>query len=195
DVGGVDGLHFTACAVGFELVVLANNERVELISTPTTKNGASPTTKNGASPSITRVVCSHDSGRVAVSFGSLIRTFAPTRSRLSTGRIIDYDWRETQSIISCAPIDCMQWASGRRLMISCENFLFLCHHAIFTEGSRVTYPLFAEDHSLRVNQWNRVWKCIVREPIHHIDCSPDGVYFATRRRNDETVRVWYTETR
>ncbi|GMR60970.1 hypothetical protein PMAYCL1PPCAC_31165, partial [Pristionchus mayeri] len=200
-VGSVDGIQFTACAVGSDLVILASNfDRVQVIPAP-------QSTSDGDYRLVTSVSCCNDSGKIAATYGTVIRIFEPTHN-ISTKAThnLNYRWFETQLIQAAGTVNSVLWAmDGLRLMVVCQDQLFLYQHRFLSGSSTpsrasepVMFCIAEEERSLSVdnpvNEWEEVWRSTLAQPVQFIQFSPDGVYFATCGVEDKIVKVWYTDT-
>ncbi|GMT07275.1 hypothetical protein PENTCL1PPCAC_29449, partial [Pristionchus entomophagus] len=200
-VGSVDGIQFTACAVGSDLVILSSNfERVQVIPAP-------QSTSDADYRLVTSVCCCSDSGKIAATYGTVIRIFEPTHNiSAKATHNLNYRWFETQLIQAAGTVNSVLWAmDGLRLMVVCQDQLFLYQHRHLSGSSSparssapVMFCIAEEERSLSadlpVNEWEEVWRSTLAQPVQFIQFSPDGVYFATCGVEDKIVKVWYTDT-
>ncbi|GMT36366.1 hypothetical protein PFISCL1PPCAC_27663 [Pristionchus fissidentatus] len=200
-VGSVDGIQFTACAVGSDLVLLSSNfERVQVIPSPQ----ASSDNENRL---VTSVTCCNDSGKIAATYGTVIRIFEPTHNIVAkASHNLNYRWFETQMIQAAGTVNSVLWAmDGLRLMVACQDQLFLYQHRLLSgcatpsrSSAPVMFCIAEEDRStsgdLPVIEWEEVWRSTLAQPVQYIQFSPDGVYFATSGVEDKIVKVWYIDT-
>lgn len=99
-VGSVEGVPFTACTSGPDIIILASNfSRVQQITT--------------SSP-INSLDCSTDVGKIAAAYGSKMVIFEPVPLSVSK---LDYRWVQTATIESETPISVMSFnLEGTRLV-------------------------------------------------------------------------------
>ncbi|VDM24379.1 unnamed protein product [Toxocara canis] len=211
-VGSVEGINFTVCAVGSDVVILSSSfERVQVIP------GSCLETER-----IVRCVnCCPDSGKIAATYGNLIRLFEPvsqSTEKLKHVRLfctlqiflkfkkLNYQWYETQSLAMDSVVGPVLWnLEGLRLLVCCDNRLLLYQHSSLSAAiyrSRMQTPVMfsisEEEHDTQATDvfpaaWECVWSVELAAAPKYIRYSPDGTLFATCGVNDRVVKIWYQE--
>ncbi|XP_003382238.1 conserved hypothetical protein [Trichinella spiralis] len=179
-VGVIEGISFTACAVGCDIVILDGEfQRVQII----------PGSSTGF-VQVTAIACCQESGKIAAAFYDFIRIYKPFRVSDSDVRRpengLNYQWFETFSFPFNSFVTCLSWnLDGLRLLVSSENELQMLQHPIVNDPcnladsnvnfSGIKFGLEAELDSVAVV--TKPWKCIW--------CS---------KFDDRVIRVWFLDS-
>lgn len=161
-VGSVEGVPFTACTSGADIIILASNfSRVQQITTRS---------------NITSIDCSTDVGKIAASFGNKIIIFEPIplQEQNPSGARLDYKWIQTAEIESSTPITVMS--------------LNLEGTKLITGGT--TLQLWCIENGIK-NNWQCVWRLKTANQIIYLKFSPDGTLFCSGSKHDRLVKIWY----
>uniref|UniRef100_A0AC34PUG3 RAVE complex protein Rav1 C-terminal domain-containing protein n=1 Tax=Panagrolaimus sp. JU765 TaxID=591449 RepID=A0AC34PUG3_9BILA len=176
-IGCVDGVNFTACAVGTDIAILAPNfDRVQIIPGNETDDG-------------------DVASSIAAVYNNKVRIFEPTYCS-GVHDIVPYQWNEAHHIISEKPVSTVQWVlEGLRLLLMCDSELILYQHqllstAVKESGSSVTFSINEEKPS---SGWDILWRTSLAFENKYVKFSPDGTLFATCGENDNLVKIWYQQ--
>uniref|UniRef100_A0A914VV83 Uncharacterized protein n=1 Tax=Plectus sambesii TaxID=2011161 RepID=A0A914VV83_9BILA len=207
-VGSVEGINFTVCAVGCDVVILASNfERVQII----------PGSAFGEEAIVTCVDCCLDSGKIAAAYGHTIRIFEPTHYIGEKAKHkLDYRWFETSAIDTGGVAMGVFWnLEGLRLLVNSGSRLQLYQHRMLSayyntknktnahhhlSDNPVSFTITDEDpedsHQMQNPQqsWLPIWETHLSAPAQFIKYSPDGALFATCGENDRLVKIWYQDS-
>uniref|UniRef100_A0A9J2PHZ4 RAVE complex protein Rav1 C-terminal domain-containing protein n=1 Tax=Ascaris lumbricoides TaxID=6252 RepID=A0A9J2PHZ4_ASCLU len=191
-VGSVEGINFTVCAVGSDVVILSSSfERVQVIP------GSGLDTER-----IVRCVnCCPDSGKIAATYGNLIRLFEPLSQPTDKSKHkLNYRWYETQSLAIDSAVGPVLWnLEGLRLLVCCDDRLLLYQHSSLSamiNHSRTQTPVMfsiaEEEHESQTSDdlvpaWECVWSIEMAAPPKYIRYSTDGTLFATCGVNDHAL--------
>jgi len=164
-VGSVEGVPFTACTSGPDIIILASNfSRVQQIS---------------ASSQISSLDCSTDVGKIAAAYDNRIVIFEPIplvqqQQQPAGVSKLDYKWVQTANIESETPVLVMSFnLEGTRLIV----------------GGR-TLQLWMIEGTTKTN-WQCVWHCKTANNINYLRYSPDGTLFCSASKTDRLVKIWY----
>uniref|UniRef100_A0A914ZRW3 RAVE complex protein Rav1 C-terminal domain-containing protein n=1 Tax=Parascaris univalens TaxID=6257 RepID=A0A914ZRW3_PARUN len=197
-VGSVEGINFTVCAVGSDVVILSSSfERVQVI----------PGTGLDTERIVRCVNCCPDSGKIAATYGNLIRLFEPLSQPTDKSKHkLNYRWYETQSLAIDSAVGPVLWnLEGLRLLVCCDDRLLLYQHsslsAVISRSRSQTPVMFSiteEESESQTNDavvpaWECVWSIEMAAPSKYIRYSTDGTLFATCGVNDRMVKIWYQE--
>ncbi|TKR87267.1 hypothetical protein L596_011689 [Steinernema carpocapsae] len=187
-VGTVEGINFTACAVGTDVVILASNfERVQVI----------PGGLRDDETVVTSVNCCSDSGKIAATYGRSIRIFDPVHHSGNKFRHkLNYRWFESCNILfEDKPVSSVQWSlEGMRLLISSGNELLLYQNkALSRIGHNQGVVFSISEDKVQNDVWECVWRTVLSEEARFIRFSPDSTLFATCGENDLLVKIWYQD--
>ncbi|KRZ61540.1 DmX-like protein 1 [Trichinella nativa] len=208
-VGVIEGISFTACAVGCDIVILDGEfQRVQII----------PGSSTGF-VQVTAIACCQESGKIAAAFYDFIRIYKPFRVSDSDVRRpengLNYQWFETFSFPFNSFVTCLSWnLDGLRLLVSSENELQMLQHPIVNDPcnladsnvnfSGIKFGLETEIDSVAVV--TKPWKCIwcskrINSPLRQVKFSPDSDLFATCGKvweicfcDDRVIRVWFLDS-
>lgn len=174
-VGSVEGIPFTACTSGSDIIILASNFfRVQQIT---------------VNSSVNSLDCSTDVGKIAAAHENIISIFEPlpqNQQHLATQQHqqllpasnstkLDYKWIQTATLEPGAPISVLSFnLEGTRLVTACGETLRLW---------------FADANSK--STWHSVWQCETANYIHYLKYSPDGALFCSAGKFDRLVKVWF----
>ncbi|CAJ0959160.1 unnamed protein product, partial [Mesorhabditis belari] len=193
-VGSVDGINFTVCAVGANIVILASNfERVQVI----------PGIGQNDGHIVSSVSSCQDSGKIAATYGNVIRIFEPSHHNFEKSKHrLDYHWFETHSLTVKGPISTVIWnLEGLRLLVAVRDELLLYQHRSLQQNSMprpqstsVMFSISDLNQEGSSDQWNLIWTKRLPEAPKYIRYSPDGCFIATAGEDDKTVKVWYENT-
>lgn len=165
-VGSVEGVPFTACTSGPDIIILASNfSRVQQIT---------------ASSSITSLDCSTDVGKIAAAYENKMVIFEPIplvqQQQPPTSGVskLDYKWVQTATIESETPILVMSFnLEGTRLIA----------------GGQILQLWVIE--GVTKTNWQCIWRCQTASSIIYLKYSPDGTLFCSAGRSDRLVKIWY----
>ncbi|KAK0411859.1 hypothetical protein QR680_005883 [Steinernema hermaphroditum] len=189
-VGTVEGINFTACAVGTDVVILASNfERVQVI----------PGGLREDETVVTSVNCCSDSGKIAATYGRSIRLFDPVHHSGNKFRHkLNYRWFESCNIrFEDKPVSSVQWSlEGMRLLVSSGNELLLYQNKALNRlrGVNTGVVFSISEDKGHSDSWECVWKTVLSEEARFIRFSPDSTLFATCGQNDLLVKIWYQDS-
>ncbi|CDW52018.1 Protein RBC-1, isoform a [Trichuris trichiura] len=206
-VGLVDGINFTVCAVGCDVVILdCEFKRVQVI----------PGCSTGF-VQVTSVAGCNESGKIAAAFYDFVRIYKPlplsdTDSQ-GESETLNYRWFEASAFPVSSLVTCLSWnLDGFRLLVSTEAKLQMFqHHALteyctLTEGIERQYssgvrfgieteiPVPSEETSTASSAWDCVWSSKLDSPLRQVRFSPDGSMFASCGKNDKVVKVWFCDS-
>lgn len=168
-VGSVEGVPFTACTSGPDIIILASNfSRVQQIT---------------ASSSISSLDCSTDVGKIAAAYDNKMVIFEPiplvqqqptTSSSTTSVSKLDYKWVQTATIESETPISVMSFnLEGTRLVAGGQTLQIW-----IVEGATKT-------------NWQCVWNYKTATSTTYLKFSPDGTLFCSASKSDRLVKIWY----
>ncbi|VDK43174.1 unnamed protein product [Anisakis simplex] len=183
-VGSIDGINFTVCAVGADVVILSSTfERIQVI----------PGSCHDTAERIVRCVnCCPDSGK----------------------KVNYRWYETQSLAMDCAVGPVLWNLEGLRLLVCCANSLLLYQHSSLstlvnnhipqpnTLQAPVMFNINEEDHETQQPNevttstqpaWECVWSVQMSAPPKFIRYSPDGTLFATCGVNDRMVKIWYQE--
>ncbi|KAK5967217.1 hypothetical protein GCK32_000230 [Trichostrongylus colubriformis] len=190
--GSVEGATFIVCAVGTDVVILdADFYRVQVI----------PGCSRGARQLVNSVSCCQDSGKIAATYGNIIKVFEPVNSACEKRRtVLSYQWIETQCFTVKERVNSVLWnMEGLRMTVVIGDELFLYQHrnlsCIARPGSTapVMFSISEEDHFHNAHMWDIVWSVQLAQPPKYIRFSPDGVFLAISGENDHLVKIFYQD--
>lgn len=212
-VGSVEGVNFTACAVGCDIVILANDfQRVQII----------PGCSTGY-VQVSCIDCCHETGKIAAAFNDTIRIYEPVPlARHTSSHKLDYQWFEVSTVKAGSTIVNISWnLEGLRLLVSTEDALELYQNRCLSDEfdsessssmavafvdpktpSTAAKVRFAVDDEVfapsltaapTAPTWQCVWKHVLQYPIKLAKFSPDGTLFATCSQDDQLVKIWYQD--
>ncbi|CAJ0582912.1 unnamed protein product, partial [Mesorhabditis spiculigera] len=186
-VCSVDGISFTVCAVGANIVILgANFERVQVI----------PGIGKDDCHIVSSVSTCQDTGKIAATYGNVIRIFEPSHHKTEKPRnLLDYKWFETHSLRVKGPVSSVIWNyEGQRLLVAIRNELLLyqqrCNLQNHASEAPVTFTI-QEDQHVAADDWQKLWSRALKAPPKFIRYSPDGFFFATCGDEESIVKIWY----
>uniref|UniRef100_A0A158R4B7 WD_REPEATS_REGION domain-containing protein n=1 Tax=Syphacia muris TaxID=451379 RepID=A0A158R4B7_9BILA len=201
--GSVDGINFTACAVGTDVVILSSSfDRVQVI----------PEASAEDEQIVTCVNCCSESGKIAAAYGKLIRIFEPVYQPTveQNNHKLDYRWCETHSVTMDLPVGSVLWnLEGYRLLICCGDRLLLYQHRdltiVFAETAKlqskspVMFTINEEDQEPQVPDsfspmWESIWAINLSSSPKFIQYSPDGCFLATCGEYDRMIKIWFQES-
>lgn len=170
-VGSVEGVPFTACTSGPDIIILASNfSRVQQITTKS---------------HISSLDCSTDVGKIAASYDSKMVIYEPiplvqqqqqqqTHHQTSPGLSLDYKWVQTATIESATEISVMSFnLEGTKLIAGGQ-----------------TLQLWIVENGTK-NNWQCVWRFKTASTISYLKFSPDGTLFCSASKLDRLVKIWY----
>uniref|UniRef100_A0A5S6QMQ8 WD_REPEATS_REGION domain-containing protein n=1 Tax=Trichuris muris TaxID=70415 RepID=A0A5S6QMQ8_TRIMR len=204
-VGLVDGINFTVCAVGCDVVILdCEFKRVQVIAGCST-----------GFIQVTSVAGCNESGKIAAAFYDFVRIYKPlplsdTDSQ-DESEILNYRWFEVSAFPVNSLVTCLSWnLDGFRLLVSTEAELQMFQHHSLTEYCTVTegierqssvrfgieteIPVPNEETIPANSAWDCVWSSKLDSPLRQVRFSPDGSMFATCGKNDNIVKVWFCDS-
>lgn len=185
-VGSIEGIPFTACTSGPDIIILGSNfSRVQQITV--------------GSP-ITSLDCSTDVGKIAAAYDNKMVIYEPIpfiqpqpqlqqpeqdqpqqqkqqQQQLNSAGLsrLDYKWIQTAVIESETSISVMSFnLDGTRLIA----------------GGQIL-QLWAVEGGTKANNWKCVWRCKTASNIIYLKYSPDGTLFCSASKSDRLVKIWY----
>ncbi|NP_001368760.1 RAVE complex protein Rav1 C-terminal domain-containing protein [Caenorhabditis elegans] len=189
-LGNIEGLTFTACAVGSDVVILDSDfNRVQII----------PESKNHLL--VSSLSCCQETGKIAVTYGNLVKILEATNSGADKSTlkssIFQFTWVETYSFTHKEPISSVQWSmEGLRLLFVIGNKLVLHQHRSVSSTSRsststpVTFCISDDDLQER-HTWEIIWTTSLPYKPKYIRYSPDGYYLALSGDRDCFIKIFY----
>lgn len=165
-VGSVEGIPFTACTSGTDIIILASNfSTVQQINT---------------NSQISSLDCSTDCGKIAAAYDSKMVIFEPIplvqpqQAPVGGPTKLDYKWSQTATIESSSPVLVMSFnLEGNRLVAGGH-----------------TLQLWVVEGTSKTN-WQCVWRCKTSSTISYLKFSPDGTLFCSASKSDRLVKIWY----
>ncbi|MFH4976062.1 hypothetical protein AB6A40_002771 [Gnathostoma spinigerum] len=199
-VGSIEGINFTVCAVGADVVILSSSfERVQVLLSGS----------RDSEQLVTSVSCCNDSGKIAATYGCLLRIFEPfpiTGSQKSNN-VLPYRWSETYVLTIDSPVSLVLWSlEGFRILVCCNTNLMIYQHISLSNAMSasnhaepVTFTLTDEDPAPKTVDtskptWGCMWTAELPSAPRFIQYSPDGSFFATSGGEDRMVKIWYQQT-
>ncbi|KRY70236.1 DmX-like protein 2 [Trichinella pseudospiralis] len=200
-VGVIEGISFTACAVGCDIVILDGEfQRVQII----------PGSSTGF-VQVTAIACCQESGKIAAAYYDFIRIYKPFRVSDSDVRRpengLNYQWFETFSFPFNSFVTCLSWnLDGLRLLVSSENELQMLQHPIVNDPCNLSdsnvnfggikFGLETDLDSVAVvtKPWKCIWCSKINSPLRQVKFSPDSALFATCGKDDRVIRVWFLDS-
>ncbi|UMM43904.1 hypothetical protein L5515_019209 [Caenorhabditis briggsae] len=192
-LGNVEGLTFTACAVGSDVVILDSDfNRVQII----------PESKNQLI--VSSLSCCQETGKIAVTYGNLVKILEVTNSVVDKSKlkslIFQFHWVETYSFTHKEPISSVQWSmEGLRLLFVIGNKLVLHQHRSVSSTSKsftstpVSFSISEEDLQER-HTWEVIWTTALPSKPKFIKYSPDGYYLALAGDRDCFIKIFHQNT-
>ncbi|EGT40330.1 CBN-RBC-1 protein [Caenorhabditis brenneri] len=189
-IGNIEGLTFTACAVGSDVVILDSDfNRVQII----------PESKNHLI--VSSLSCCQETGKIAVTYGNLVKILEATNSGADKTKlkslIFQFTWVETYSFTHKEPISSVQWSmEGLRLLFVIGNKLVLHQHRSVSNISRssstapVTFCI-SDDDLQEKHTWEVIWTQSLPSKPKYLKYSPDGYYLAVAGDKDCFIKVFY----
>uniref|UniRef100_A0A0K0D3B5 WD_REPEATS_REGION domain-containing protein n=1 Tax=Angiostrongylus cantonensis TaxID=6313 RepID=A0A0K0D3B5_ANGCA len=178
--GTVDGATFIACAVGSDVVILgADFSRVQII----------PGCSHHTEQLVSSVSCCHDSGKIAATYGNIIRVFEPTSVLSDKSKsLLNYQWIASQCFTVKEQVNAVLWnMDGLRMTVVIGDELFLYQHRSLTcisrPGSTAPVMFSIAEEVLKLAQRPK-----------YIKFSPDGMFLAVSGENDYLVKLFYQES-
>ncbi|KAK6760766.1 hypothetical protein RB195_022003 [Necator americanus] len=191
--GNVEGTTFIVCAVGSDVVILgADFSRVQIIS------GYSHHTEQ----LVNSVSCCQDSGKIAATYGNIIRVFEPTNVASEKSKpCFAYQWIETQCFTVKEQVNAVLWnVDGLRMTVVIGDEIFLYQHRSLSCISRsassgpVMFCIAEEEQSQDACNWDIVWSVQLAQRPKYIKFSTDGTFLAVSGENDYLVKIFYQES-
>uniref|UniRef100_A0A915PHM0 RAVE complex protein Rav1 C-terminal domain-containing protein n=1 Tax=Setaria digitata TaxID=48799 RepID=A0A915PHM0_9BILA len=190
-VGAIDGLNFTACAVGTNVVIFSSSfERVQVITPASCAEGLL----------VKCVAACRETGKIVATYSSMVRIYEPiTRSEDGANGFM-YRWVETYSLPLKNQVNKIQWSlQGLRLLICCGDALHLYQNSLLSAavaaklGTSATLEINEESglENEDVPSWDCIWSQKLAVKAKFMASSPDGVYFATCGVSDCLVKIWF----
>ncbi|PAV73993.1 hypothetical protein WR25_00480 [Diploscapter pachys] len=196
-IGSVEGATFIACAVGSDVVILgADFSRVQII----------PGNSNHVQQLVTSVSCCSDSGKIAATYGNVIRilepSIAPNNQENHKGHsIYQYQWIETQCFTVKGHVSTVLWnMDGLRMVVVIKDELFLYQHRSISYMSKVgtsapvMFCIAEEEQSNDATSWDIIWCARLAQAPQYIKFSPDGTFLATAGGDDCIVKIFYQDS-
>lgn len=184
-VGSVEGVPFTACTSGPDIIILASNfQRVQLIL------GSSYSSDNKTPVSC--IDCSTDVGKIAAAYNNRIVIFEPTimvqqqlqQQQQPPNNNNSYKWVETATFEADYSICVISLnLEGTKLITGGKNI------QMWHLKSTIKHQLCdKENYNM---SWQCVWRCLIANSVQYIKFSPDGTLFCSAGSSDRLVKIWY----
>lgn len=192
-IGSVEGTTFIVCAVGADVVILgADFSRVQII----------PGCSHQAEQLVSSVSCCQDSGKIAATYGNVIKVFEPTNAAYEKNKqASSHQWVETQCFTVKEQVNSVLWnMDGLRMTVVIGNELFLYQHRSLSVVSRsntatpVMFCIAEEEQSSDSCTWDIVWSVQLAQHPKYIKFSPDGAFLAISGENDYLVKIFYQDS-
>ncbi|KAK6110658.1 RAVE protein 1 C terminal family protein [Brugia pahangi] len=190
-VGVIDGLSFTACAVGTNVVIYSSSfKRVQVITPASCDEGLL----------VKCVSACCETGKIVATYSSVVRVYEPIMRTEDGTNGFTYQWIETSNLPLKYAVDKIQWSlQGLRLLICCGDVLHLYQNLLLSAALDVKLDTVAfgvveeenEPENERVSSWNCVWSQKLAAKPKFMASSPDGTYFATCGVSDCLVKIWF----
>ncbi|CAB3399146.1 unnamed protein product [Caenorhabditis bovis] len=189
-IGYIEGLIFTACAVGSDVVILDSDfNRVQII----------PEVEKNCL--VTSISCCQETGKIAVTYGNVVRILEAIsggvdKSRLKSA-IFQFLWVETHCFCVKDHITSVLWTmEGMRMLFVIKNELVLYQHRSVSNvncgGSSATVMFSIAEEDVKESQsWETIWSFEMSNKPKYIRYSPDGAYLAICGTDDATIKVFY----
>ncbi|VDN30317.1 unnamed protein product [Gongylonema pulchrum] len=200
-VGTVDGVNFTACAVGTNIVVLSPSfERIQVITPNSEVKGllvnCVDACRETGKVSLGAVVL-----QIVATYGNVIRIYEPTTRTDDVSSGFQYCWIETHSLTFKSTVDKVLWnLQGLRLLICSGDVLHLYQHSLLSAAlttkldAPVTFEIIDEENDEEAesgSSWDCIWSQKLAARLKFMSCSPDGAFFATCGASDCLVKIWF----
>ncbi|WKY17140.1 hypothetical protein Q1695_001621 [Nippostrongylus brasiliensis] len=191
--GSVEGATFVVCAVGTDVVILAADfSRVQII----------PGASRNAEQLISSISCCQDSGKIAATYGNVIKVFEPVSAvHEKHSSVLNYQWVETQSFTVKEQVHSVLWnMDGLRMTVVIGKELFLYQHRSLSCVQRsnfstpVMFSIAEEEQSHDSCAWDIVWSVQLAQRPKYIKFSPDGAFLAISGENDYLVKIFYQDS-
>ncbi|VDO52433.1 unnamed protein product, partial [Brugia timori] len=190
-VGVIDGLSFTACAVGTNVVIYSSSfKRVQVITPASCDEGLL----------VKCVSACCETGKIVATYSSVVRIYEPIMRTEDGTNGFTYQWIETSNLPLKYAVDKIQWSlQGLRLLICCGDVLHLYQNLLLSAALDVKLDTVAfgvveeenEPENERVSSWDCVWSQKLAAKPKFMASSPDGTYFATCGVSDCLVKIWF----
>ncbi|CAI2358263.1 unnamed protein product [Caenorhabditis sp. 36 PRJEB53466] len=189
-IGNIEGLTFTACAVGSDVVILDSDfNRVQIV----------PESKNHQL--VSSLSCCQETGKIAVTYGSSVKILEATSSGTDKTKlkslIFQFIWVETHCFSNADSISSVLWTmEGMRLLFVSKNNMTLNQHRSVRSTSRstssapVTFRISDEDIS-EGQVWEVIWSAALPFKPKYIRYSPDGYFLAVSGERDCFIKVFF----
>ncbi|EJW88048.1 hypothetical protein WUBG_01037 [Wuchereria bancrofti] len=178
-VGVIDGLSFTACAVGTNVVIYSSSfKRVQVITPASCDEGLL----------VKCVSACCETGKIVATYSSVVRVYEPiTRTEDGTNDFT-YQWIETYNLPLKCTVDKIQWSlQGLRLLICCGDALHLYQNLLLSAALDVKLDTVTlgivekknEPGNERVSSWDCVWsqKLAANQKSDGVENSENGLSF------------------
>ncbi|CAI5454852.1 unnamed protein product [Caenorhabditis angaria] len=191
-IGNIEGLTFTACAVGSDVVILDSDfNRVQIIP------------ESQRHLLVTSINCCQETGKIAVTYGDVVRILEAISSGVdkSTLRsaIFQFTWVETHNFKLKGNISSVMWTmEGMRMLFVIGKELMLYQHSSVSCMNRPgsSAPVMfciAEEDVQETQTWELIWNVALPSKPKFIKYSPDGSYLATSGASDCIIKLFYQD--
>ncbi|CAD6187487.1 unnamed protein product [Caenorhabditis auriculariae] len=191
-IGSVEGITFTACAVGSDVVILGPDfNRVQVV----------PECSHNQQL-VSSVSCCQDTGKIAVTYGNVVRILEATNIHVidkptGSSAACQYNWVETHCFTVKGTVTTVLWnMEGMRMLFVIGNEMMLYQHRSVSCTSRAgsSAPVMfciAEEEVQETHSWDVVWNIDLSEHPKYIKYSPDGTYLAVAGEFERFVKIFY----